>query len=197
MIVYPHSLKYLTRKLLLLPLASHIVETLPVLMISSSSSLLRLTQDLYSMSGIYMTLPAISSLLMFISSYIICHSGYKYQENFKIKKKKPQLLLQFFYCVGIALSSRAASSQVLSALMSLTTVFGMGTGGPSSLKTPTYVCAYYALVLISEAIIHKPKRFVNTFFKIFSIFFNFFVGTGKMGGFCAVCIFGGKKLGVE
>ena len=42
-----------------------------------------------------------------------------------------------WYCVGIALSSRAASSQVLSALMSLTTVFGMGTGGPSSLKTPT------------------------------------------------------------
>ena len=41
------------------------------------------------------------------------------------------------YCVGIALSSRAASSQVLSALMSLTAVFGMGTGGPSSLKTPT------------------------------------------------------------
>ena len=35
------------------------------------------------------------------------------------------------------LSSRAVASQVLWAQMSLTTVFGMGTGGPSSLKTLT------------------------------------------------------------
>ena len=39
--------------------------------------------------------------------------------------------------VGVALSSRAAARQVFSALKSLTTVFGMGTGGPSSLSTPT------------------------------------------------------------
>ena len=39
--------------------------------------------------------------------------------------------------VGIDLFSRAASSQVSSAQMSLTSVFGMGTGGPSSLKIPT------------------------------------------------------------
>mgnify|MGYP004423315039 CR=1 FL=1 len=31
----------------------------------------------------------------------------------------------------------AVSRQVLSALVSLTSVFGMGTGGPSPLKTPT------------------------------------------------------------
>ena len=43
-----------------------------------------------------------------------------------------------FLCVGIDLSSRAVSSQVLSALVSLTAVFGMGTGGPSPLKTPTF-----------------------------------------------------------
>ena len=35
-------------------------------------------------------------------------------------------------CVGIELSSRAASSQVFSPLQSLTSVFGMGTGGPSA-----------------------------------------------------------------
>ena len=40
-------------------------------------------------------------------------------------------------CVGIELSSRAASSQVLSPLQSLTSVFGMGTGGPSAFVTPT------------------------------------------------------------
>ena len=39
--------------------------------------------------------------------------------------------------VGIDLSSRHASVQVLSAQHSLTSVFGMGTGGPCALKTPT------------------------------------------------------------
>ena len=41
--------------------------------------------------------------------------------------------------VGIDLSSRAVSSQVFSAQVSLTTVFGMGTGGPSPPSTPTSV----------------------------------------------------------
>ena len=35
------------------------------------------------------------------------------------------------FCVGEDLFSRAVSSQVSSALMSLTSVFGMGTGGSS------------------------------------------------------------------
>ena len=41
------------------------------------------------------------------------------------------------YRVGIELFSRAASSQVSSPLQSLTSVFGMGTGGPSAFVTPT------------------------------------------------------------
>ena len=54
------------------------------------------------------------------------------------ERKKPDIEkdqsvgLVFFY-VGVALSSQGAAPQVLSALMSLTAVFGMGTGGPSSL----------------------------------------------------------------
>ena len=39
--------------------------------------------------------------------------------------------------VGIELSSRLVSKQVLSPQQSLTSVFGMGTGGPSAIKTPT------------------------------------------------------------
>ena len=39
--------------------------------------------------------------------------------------------------VSIDLYSRAVASQVFSALQSLTSVFGMGTGGPSALKTLT------------------------------------------------------------
>ena len=42
-----------------------------------------------------------------------------------------------FLCVGIDLSSQSVARQVFSALVSLTSVFGMGTGGPSPLKTPT------------------------------------------------------------
>ena len=38
------------------------------------------------------------------------------------------------FCVGYDLSFRAVASQVLSALQSLTSVFGMGTGGPFALK---------------------------------------------------------------
>ena len=40
-------------------------------------------------------------------------------------------------CVSIELSSRAASRQVFSPLQSLTSVFGMGTGGPSAFVTLT------------------------------------------------------------
>ena len=49
------------------------------------------------------------------------------------------------FCVGIDLSSRSVSRQVLSALVSLTSVFGMGTGGPSPLKTPTAFGTYQIL----------------------------------------------------
>ena len=40
-------------------------------------------------------------------------------------------------CVGVDLFSRPVARQVSSAQVSLTSVFGMGTGGPSPLKTLT------------------------------------------------------------
>ena len=46
-------------------------------------------------------------------------------------------LRQMLYEVGTYLSSRAVASQVLSAQVSLTSVFGMRTGGPSPQLTPT------------------------------------------------------------
>ena len=51
--------------------------------------------------------------------------------------KKTTAIAVVFNCVGIALSSRGVTTKVFSALMSLTAVFGMGTGVPSSPKTPT------------------------------------------------------------
>ena len=50
--------------------------------------------------------------------------------------------------VGSDLSSRDASIQVFSALHSLTTVFGMGTGGPCALEEPT--SDPYSRILRSE-----------------------------------------------
>ena len=55
-----------------------------------------------------------------------------------IKKIKPCVFTQgLFFCVGIYLFSQAAARQVSSAQVSLTSVFGMGTGGPSPQSTPT------------------------------------------------------------
>ena len=45
--------------------------------------------------------------------------------------------LQTSFCDGVYLSSRAVSSQVFSTLVSLTSVFGMGTGGSSPPSTPS------------------------------------------------------------
>ena len=47
--------------------------------------------------------------------------------------------------VGVDLSSRTVARKVLSTLVSLTSVFGMGTGGPSPFETPTIGC-FFALV---------------------------------------------------
>ena len=46
-------------------------------------------------------------------------------------KKQPPYWVAVFIGVGNDLSSRAVTHQVFSARLSLTTVFGMGTGGPS------------------------------------------------------------------
>ena len=57
--------------------------------------------------------------------------SYMKQEN----KERPLFSCN---CVGFDLSSRLVAKQVFSALQSLTSVFGMGTGGPSALKVLTF-----------------------------------------------------------
>ena len=51
--------------------------------------------------------------------------------------------------VGEYLSSRSVATQVFSARQSLTSVFGMGTGGPSALITPTYRSVFSTVLSIS------------------------------------------------
>ena len=51
---------------------------------------------------------------------------------------------EVFFCVSVELFSRAVASQVFSPLQRLTSVFGMGTGGPTALKTLTH---WYCVLL--------------------------------------------------
>ena len=53
------------------------------------------------------------------------------------RRKKKSTTQMDGACVSVDLSSRLVSKQVLSAQQSLTSVFGMGTGGPFALKTLT------------------------------------------------------------
>ena len=57
--------------------------------------------------------------------------------EFDIHKEKHTDFSVCFLCVGAFLFSRAAARQVSSAQVSLTSVFGMGTGGPSPQSAPT------------------------------------------------------------
>ena len=60
-------------------------------------------------------------------------------------KKEP--LLWFFFLFGCSnnLSSRTVASQVFSALVSLTSVFGMRTGGTSPLTSPQWYISGFTL----------------------------------------------------
>ena len=57
-----------------------------------------------------------------------------------LQKKEKQSITRLLYLfLGNVLSSRTVSSQVFSAMRSLTSVFGMGTGGAFSLSSPRMV----------------------------------------------------------
>ena len=70
-----------------------------------------------------------SNLLSYEPMWLVwCfHTWFRYREQISLLS----------YRVGIELSSRTVSRKVLSPLQSLTSVFGMGTGGPSAFVTPT------------------------------------------------------------
>ena len=72
--------------------------------------------------------------MVFFHRYYLSHVGWKRpdQNNILNKKiKKTPFGVFFIFLISNFLSSQAVSSQVLSAFTSLTTVFGMGTGGSS------------------------------------------------------------------
>ena len=68
-----------------------------------------------------------------------------------------------FFCkqkAGTFLSSRSVSRQVFSARLSLTAVFGMGTGGTWALSAPAVnICPFYRAKIIYHIIIWFVKSF--------------------------------------
>lgn len=66
------------------------------------------------------------------------------------KQKRHGVKPCLFVCVGTYLFYRAASSQVSSARVSLTAVFGMGTGVPSPSSAPTISQGFYTLAGVGK-----------------------------------------------
>ena len=76
-----------------------------------------------------------------VGSVIVCRHS---------RQKKPRRLARLFCLCWHYLSSRQVTLQVLSAQMSLTSVFGMGTGGPSSQSLPTRLDGFEAIVYVKS-----------------------------------------------
>ena len=84
--------------------------------------------------------PIIASCLIILLQRCICFGWTLMRDaqfDFRIKNKRhTRLCMSFVLETGIYISSQAVSSQVLSAQLSLTSVFGMRTGGTSASLTP-------------------------------------------------------------
>ena len=95
------------------------------------------------------------------------------------KEKHPSFDGCFLFGCSNNLSSRTVSSQVLSALMSLTSVFGMRTGGSSPPLSPQwYIFALFAYIFcFFNSVESQLHRKYQTFLSLSSksyFFFSFF-----------------------
>ena len=107
----------------------------------------------------------------------------------QIKKTRTTVRVR---CVGVFLSSRAVASQVLSAQVSLTTVFGMGTGVPSPPSTPTIAPPVGGTGLT----LPHGQRNVKNFFQIFLIFLKKPKKPRFFKGFCRIYATGEAVVGL-
>ena len=89
------------------------------------------------------------------------------QLNFRVRNGNGWTLcvMKTNYEVSTALSSRTASSRVFSAPHSLTSVFGMGTGGPYALWALTKIANFRRLINILSAVFSQPCWLFNEFLK--------------------------------
>ena len=106
---------------------------------SPSNPLLFITNSLpYSLlggdDGIRTHDPLLAGQVLSQLSYTPINGSLRFSVPFRSQKTSYEV---FRVRVGSDLSSRAVSGKVLSALQSLTSVFGMGTGGPSAISALT------------------------------------------------------------
>ena len=85
-------------------------------------------------------------------------------DSCKRKKKEPGFLLTLL--CSRYLSSRAVTRQVLSAHMSLTSVFGMGTGGPSWQSKPTIAMVIHHLIYVKSRLASNSKEIIAPSFSV-------------------------------
>ena len=100
---------------------------------------------------------------------IIHYSFFIIQYSFR-KNKNAHPTGWTLYSVGISLFSRAVTSQVFSAPLSLTSVFGMGTGGPSASSTPT-IFSFCRSLLRTLLLYYIILPLSTLFLEFFSIYF--------------------------
>ena len=77
-------------------------------------------------------------------------------------KKSPAYWRDFLSLCWHYLSSRQVTLQVLSAQMSLTSVFGMGTGGPSSQSIPTMSDEVSPILFYVKALLSSNRLFLRS-----------------------------------
>ena len=97
-------------------------------------------------------------------------------QSINFSKKALKVFTFKAFCVSIELSSRLVSKQVLLPLQSLTSVFGMGTGGPFAFETLTLKQVRTVLLLILSDLFSFPHRVMqNRFFQS-----SFEIGSGNL-----------------
>ena len=72
---------------------------------------------------------------------------------------------------GVDLSSREPALRVLLALMSLTSVFGMGTGGPSSQSIPTYMDGIQPIIYV-KVLMNSNSKIITPTIETVKYFFG-------------------------
>ena len=101
---------------------------------------------------------------MFSLQQLRKHKSFEKMNNVPNAEKAPARNVRGLFLTGNNLSSRAASSQVLSTRESLTAVFGMGTGGTSQPSSPDLLNGLFRFLLRQPAARIFPEN-PHSFFR--------------------------------
>ena len=103
-------------------------------------SVLSVTDTYYTVYLLCLSIESVRCFLLLLETDI--YLAVFVLDTIDIYKIKNRWYKTIGFCVSTDLFFRAVASQVFSAQLSLTSVFGMGTGGPSTLVTLTFWCTF-------------------------------------------------------